>query len=174
MSTITITREDGTTTTPRAANKKRQGWILDRMAGGEDGEVINPDTGKPYITEAERDRYKAEPLNFTDGSVEADELVAEATASAGRSSINNWFVDQVLLDVSRDLAEKYDIDKDAALDLMYRSGYKIYTTMDPEIQNIAEAVYVDRSNLDVTSKRARSSSRASPSWTPTPATWWPS
>lgn len=152
MSTITITREDGTTTTPRAANKKRQGWVLDRMA---DPEVINPDTGVPYLTEEERDRYKAEPLNFTDGSVEADELVAEATAGAGRSNINNWFVDQVLLDVSRDLAAKYDIDKDAALDLMYRSGYKIYTTMDPRIQDIAEAVYADRSNLDVTSKKGQ-------------------
>ena len=30
MSTITITREDGTTTTPREANKTRQGWVLDR------------------------------------------------------------------------------------------------------------------------------------------------
>ncbi len=152
MSTITITREDGTTTTPREANKKRQGWVLDRMA---DEEVINPNTGKPYLTEEQRDQIKAEPLNFTDGSVKADELVAEATASAGRSGINNWFVDQVLLDVSKDLAEKYDIDKDAALDLMYRSGYRIYTTMDPEIQNIAEAVYADRSNLDVTSKKGQ-------------------
>ncbi len=155
MSTITITREDGSTTTPRAANKKRQGIILDRMAGGEEGDVVNPDTGKPYITEEERDRYRAEPLNFTDGTVEADDLVAEANAKAGRSGINNWFVDQVLLDVSADLAKKYDISKEAALKLMYRSGYRIYTTMDPKIQDIAEAVYADRSNLDVTSKKGQ-------------------
>ncbi len=155
MSTITITREDGSTTTPRAANKKRQEIILDRMAGGEDGEVINPETGVPYITEEERDRYKAETLNFTDGTVKAEDLEAEASAKTGRSGINNWFVDQVILDVSADLAEKYDISKGAAQKLMYRSGYRIYTTMDPKIQDIAEAVYADRSNLDVTSKKGQ-------------------
>ena len=155
MSKITITRKDGSTWTPREYNKYRQGWILDRMAGGEDGEVVNPETGEPYITEEERDRYKAEPLNFTDGTVEADELVAEATAGADRSGINNWFVEQVIWDVSADLAEKYDIDEGAARDLMYRSGYKIYTTMDPKIQDTAEAIYADRSNLDVTSKNGQ-------------------
>ena len=55
MYNITITREDGTTTTPREANKKRQGWVLDKMA-----EVVNPDTGLPFITEAQRDAAKAE------------------------------------------------------------------------------------------------------------------
>lgn len=155
MSTITITTADGSTITPREANKRRQRIILDRMAGGPDGDVINPDTGVPYLTEEERDRIKAEPLNFTDGSVKADELVAEANAGADRSGINNWFVEQVIWDVSADLAEKYDISEGAARDLMYRSGYRIYTTMDPEIQDIAEAVYADRGNLDVTSKKGQ-------------------
>ena len=40
----TYTRKDGTTVTPRQLNKKRQELILDKMA-----EVINPDTGKPYL-----------------------------------------------------------------------------------------------------------------------------
>ena len=64
MSTITITTADGSTITPREANKRRQGLVLDRMANKE---VINPDTGVPYLTEEERDRFKAEPLNFTHG-----------------------------------------------------------------------------------------------------------
>lgn len=149
MSTITITREDGTTTTPRAANKKRQGLVLDRMANAD---VINPDTGMPYLTEEERDRIKAEPLLFTDGSVDADELVAQASAG---TEINNWFVEQVIWDVSADLAKKYDISDGAARELMYSSGYQIYTTMDPKIQELAEAVYADRSNLDVTSKKGQ-------------------
>ena len=34
--------------------------------------VINPDTGKPYLTEEECEAAKAEPLNFTDTSGDAD------------------------------------------------------------------------------------------------------
>ena len=49
MSTITITREDGSTTTPREANKRRQEIILDRMAGGNEDVGITdlglPDSG---------------------------------------------------------------------------------------------------------------------------------
>ena len=61
-------------------------------------------------------------------------------------------MEQVIWDVSRDLAEKYDISEGAARTMMYSSGYHIYTTMDPEIQRIAESVYEDRSNLDLTSR----------------------
>ena len=65
--------------------------------------------------------------------------------------INDWFVEQVIWDVSRDLAAKYDISEGAARTMMYSSGFHIYTTMDPKIQDIAESVYEDRSNLDLTS-----------------------
>ncbi len=149
MSTITITRSDGSTWTPREYNKYRQELILERMANPE---VINPDTGVPYLTEEEYERIKAEPLIFTDGSVDADELVAKANTGTG---INNWFVEQVIWDVSADLAKKYEISEGAARTLMYSSGYRIYTTMDPQIQNIAETVYADRSNLDITSKNGQ-------------------
>ena len=74
MSTITITREDGSTTTPREANKKRQELILDKMA---DTEVIgpatlddfnDPDSWGPFLTEEEAEAAKAETLQFTDGN----------------------------------------------------------------------------------------------------------
>lgn len=149
MSTITITRKDGSTITPRQANKNRQEDVLNKMA---DPEVINPKTGLPYLTEEECARAKAEVLQFTDGTTDVDELVARANSNI---EINSWFVDQVILDVSADLAEKYDISKEAACELIYNSGYKIYTTLDPKIQDIAEAVYADRSNLDVTSKKGQ-------------------
>ena len=55
---ITYTREDGTKVTPREMNKKRQEVILNKMA-----EVINPETGVPFITEAQRDAAKAEVLH---------------------------------------------------------------------------------------------------------------
>ncbi len=147
MYDIVITREDGTTTTPREANKTRQGWVLDKMA-----KVINPETGMPYITEAQRDAAKAEVLRFSDGDVSAEEIVEKA---AGKIKINSWFVDQVIRDVSADLSETLHISSDEAMERLYNSGYKIYTTLDPDIQALAESVYEDRSNLDVTSRNGQ-------------------
>ena len=46
MSTLVITREDGTKVTARELNKSRQEQILDRMAGG-------GDTGLTYLTKEE-------------------------------------------------------------------------------------------------------------------------
>lgn len=145
MSTLVITREDGTQVTARELNKERQEQILDRMAGRQD-------TGLTYLTEEEADAAKAEVLQFTDGSTSADDLVA---AASGGVKINSWFVDQVFLDVANDLAEAENISVEAAQQKIYNSGYNIYTTLDPEIQEIAESVYEDRSNLDVTSRNGQ-------------------
>lgn len=145
MSTLVITREDGTQVTARELNKERQEQILDRMAGRQD-------TDLSYLTEEEADAAKAEVLQFTDGSTSADDLVA---AASGGVKINSWFVDQVFLDVANDLAEAENISVEAAQQKIYNSGYNIYTTLDPEIQEIAESVYEDRSNLDVTSRNGQ-------------------
>ena len=140
----TYTRKDGTTVTPRELNKGRQELILDKMS-----KVINPDTGKPYLTEEECEAAKAEPLNFTDTSGDAD--------SSGKQTdgieINNWFVEQLIKDVTSDLADAKGISYEAAQRLVNNSGYQIYCTMDPDIQKIAEDVYADTSNLNIHSAK---------------------
>ena len=70
------------------------------------------------------------------------------TEATGGTNINSWFVDQVLDDVSADLAELYGITTKEARIRIYNSGYNIYTTLDPEIQEIAESVYEDRGSLN--------------------------
>ena len=147
MSNITITRRDGSTVTPRELNKQRQELILDKMT-----EIKDPETGEPFLTEEEAQAAKDEVLQFTDGSTSAEDLVEQAT---GGTQINNWFVDEVIRDVSSDLAEELKITEDEALLRVYNGGYNIYTTMDPDIQAIAEEVYGDRSNLDVTSRNGQ-------------------
>ncbi len=149
MSSITITREDGSKVTPRELNKERQGWILNRMCNEE---VINPDTGVPYITEAQAEAAKAEVLRFSDGSTSVDEIVEKAS---GAVEINSWFVDQVIRDVVQDLQDEFKITEEEAYTRLYNSGYRIYTTLDPEVQTLAESVYEDRSNLDVTSRNGQ-------------------
>ena len=127
----------------RANNKARQENILKAM--WEQG----------YIDESTYNSAVAEELHFTDGSKSAAELVAEANgsdAAAGTSQYNSYFVDQVIRDVTSDMEKKLGISEKAAHDKIYYGGYNIYTTIDPSVQQIAESVYEDRGNLDVTSK----------------------
>ena len=69
-------------------------------------------------------------MHFTDGTTSAQDIVTEAT---GGANVNSWFVDQVLRDVSADLADLYGITEKEALNRIYNSSYNIYTA-GPKIQ----------------------------------------
>lgn len=60
---------------------------------------------------------------------------------------NSWYVDAVIKDVIGDFAKKYDISRENAAVLLYKGGYKIYTAMDMEIQNILEDYFTDKENF---------------------------
>lgn len=143
MSTVTITNSDtGVKKTAREMNKDRQKNILSKML----------ELG--YIDEDTYQQALNEELQFTDGSVSAQELVAADNAEkngAATTGIRSHFVDQVIMDVSNDLAKELGISSKEARIKLNNGGYTIYSTVDPHIQEIAESVYEDRSNLDVTS-----------------------
>ena len=139
MYDITYTREDGSTITPRELNKERQANVLNKMAEIKGPATLadidsDPETWETFITKEEAAAAKAEKLQFTDGDTTAEELVEQAN---GGIEINSWFVDQVIWDVSADLAKKLDIEEKQARVLINNSGYRIYTTLDPEIQKLS-------------------------------------
>lgn len=79
-------------------------------------------------------------------------IAEEVTITADKSSIkemeiNNYFVDALIDDVVDALVEKYNFDESYAEQNFYNGGYKIYATMDPEIQEIIESVYTDETNF---------------------------
>ena len=145
MSTVVVTNpETGVKKTARELNKQRQENILWKMK----------ELG--YIkTEAEYQAALNEKLHFTDGTTSAEDLVAAASAAKGDNRVNSWFIEQAFKEVYRDLAVALDISEDAAITMLYNGGYQVYTTLDPKIQAIAESVYKDRSNLDVTSAKGQ-------------------
>ncbi|MBQ6206329.1 MAG: hypothetical protein IJK52_04525, partial [Oscillospiraceae bacterium] len=59
---------------------------------------------------------------------------------------------QVFNDVAADLVSQYGIDRGTAESWIYNRGYRIYTTLNPKIQAIADEVYTNRKNLNLTSK----------------------
>ena len=62
-------------------------------------------------------------------------------------------MEQLIKDVTTDLAQAKSISYEAAQRLVNNSGYQIYCTMDPDIQKLAEVVYADLSNLNVHSAK---------------------
>ncbi len=58
--------------------------------------------------------------------------------------INNYFVDALISDVIDDLSVKYNCSTDTASAMLYNGGYKIYATLDTNIQNTMEKVYINQ------------------------------
>ena len=61
--------------------------------------------------------------------------------------INSWYIDMVIDDVCLDLCSKYGYSYEVAEELVYSGGLKIYTLMDPGIQNIVETYYEEQTNF---------------------------
>lgn len=128
-STVRMTNADGVVTTGRERNKQRQELVLWKMW----------DLG--MISEAEYRSAVAEELDFVR---EQDEKKP--------SIIYNWYDEQVISDVIDDLKEKYGYSDQIAEDMVLSGGLKIYACVDQKVQSAVEAVYHDRSNLNLVSK----------------------
>ena len=62
-----------------------------------------------------------------------------------QSEVNSYFVDALINQVTKDLAEKYGYDTASASQMFYNGGYNIYATMDAKMQAAAEEVFKDKS-----------------------------
>ncbi len=102
------------------ANKTRRETVLKLML--EEG----------YITKAQYDEALKEELN----------LVATKDA-LNETEVNNYYVDALIVEVTNDLAEKYGWSQEDAANNFYNGGYKIYATMDPDIQETVDNVFSD-------------------------------
>lgn len=89
-----------------------------------------------YITQEEYDAAVAEDVKIVADKANIKEI-----------EINNYFVDALIDDVVDALVEKYDFDESYAEQNFYNGGYKVYCTMDTEIQAIVDSVYSDASNF---------------------------
>ncbi len=101
-------------------NKERRNTVLFEMY----------DQG--YITREEYDSAVAEEL-----------VVVADAANIKQKKYNSYFVDALIDDVINDLVEKYKYNKADAEMLVYSGGYKIYSTMNPNVQNTIDNVFSD-------------------------------
>ncbi len=107
-------------------NKERQEVILNQMAK------------HGFITQEECDEAKAKELTVKIGTVQKTE---------SQEKIQSYFVDAVISDVVEDLMVKENLTEGEATNRLYTGGFKIYSTLDPKVQNAIDNIYQDKSNF---------------------------
>lgn len=88
------------------------------------------------IDDLEYERAVAAPLSVTDRESREDRF-------------DSWFVETVIEDVSYDLAAKFDLSLSAARMMLLGGGYKVYTTMNPLVQNTLEEYFENTDNFPI-------------------------
>lgn len=70
------------------------------------------------------------------------EIVADETAR-NVNTVNSFFIDTLIDEMVDRLVSEYGMDESYASKNIYNGGYKIYCTVNPEIQNILEEEYLN-------------------------------
>lgn len=60
---------------------------------------------------------------------------------------DSWFVETAIDEICVDLANKYGVTPSSARMMLLQGGYKVYTTMNPQIQTIMENYFENTDNL---------------------------
>ena len=107
-------------------NKERQEVILTKMAK------------LGYISQQECDEAKGRNLNVKIGEVKKDKEDVK---------VQSYFVDAIITDVVRDLMEKENLTEGEATNRLYTGGFKIYSTMNPDVQKAIDNVYQNTANF---------------------------
>lgn len=87
-----------------------------------------------FITEEEYDQAIQEEIHFT---------FNPGAGKITKSSIQSYFVEEVIDAVIKDLSEQKGISTQTAEDMVYNSGLKIYTTQEKRVQDALDSVFVD-------------------------------
>ncbi|MEG2711426.1 MAG: PBP1A family penicillin-binding protein [Clostridia bacterium] len=69
-----------------------------------------------------------------------------------QTKVNSYFLDEVIESAAREIQAKQNCSYAMAKKKIYGSGYKIYTTMDPAVQQVIDDVYADKSIFYVSRK----------------------
>ncbi len=82
-------------------------------------------------------------ITYEEYSSAFDETVTLDTTQKSHFEVpvNNYFIDALIDEVIGDLAEKYSCSNKVASTMLYNGGYKIYATVNPDIQSKMEKVY---------------------------------
>lgn len=92
-----------------------------------------------YITETEFNAAKAETVTLTEKT--------STTENATRSSSNSWFTDALYTQLLSQLQEDLNYTADEAKELIFSGGLRIYSTVDPKVQEGVEKTMYNEDDL---------------------------
>jgi penicillin-binding protein 1A len=107
-------------------NKERQQIVLTEMH----------DQGKIDDAEFEQAMEESEHMVFVGWQDDDDD---NDTAE----KVNNWYIEVMLKDLAKDLADTLNVSQDVAQNMIRHQGLKIYSAMDTKAQSAAESVMQD-------------------------------
>lgn len=112
----------------------------------------SPSRYNPYLNEDSPDVYKNRQVTVLSKMLEHNYITNEEFEAAKKEELvfkkkddiskmkYQWFIEAALDSVAEDLKTKYHYTDDEVHQSLYSGGLKIYTTLDPKIQQIAEKV----------------------------------
>ena len=80
-----------------------------------------------------------------DEAIASDLGLVETHKQNVNTNINSYFTDMVIDQVISDLMEEYDYSRETATHMLYNEGLRIYTTMNPVVQQAMEEEFADES-----------------------------
>ncbi|MBP5427108.1 MAG: PBP1A family penicillin-binding protein [Clostridiales bacterium] len=94
-----------------------------------------------FITKEEYEEAKKEDVKFV-----------EKNSNVFNKEVQPYFVDQVILDLKKDLINK-GYSEEIAIKTIYNNGLKIYTTIDMNVQKSLDKVFENENNFSVLSEK---------------------
>lgn len=89
-----------------------------------------------YITQEEYDSATAETITLAESKSKTENVAV--------SSNNSYFTEAVITQLTKDLKEAYNLESDAeAQDMIFNGGLRVYTTVDPDVQNAVEQLMLN-------------------------------
>lgn len=114
-----------------------------------------PEDNKKRSKTVLRKMYECEKITYDEYKAASKEelKVDDSQRDTLEAPINSYFVDALISNIISDLSEKYGCSEKMASKMLYNGGYKIYSTVDLEIQGIIEKYYLDLENFPQISKK---------------------
>ena len=89
-----------------------------------------------YISQADYDSATAETITLAESKSKTENVAV--------SSNNSYFTEAVITQLTKDLKEAYNLESDAeAQDMIFNGGLRVYTTVDPDVQNSVEQLMLN-------------------------------
>jgi len=123
------------------------------------GITNNPSRYNPLTTNGQKNSIKRQQVILSEmldqeritraeyDSAMAEELVFNKNYSYQTRNIQNYFVEYVIITVRAELMQKFGYTRGEANNIIYGGGAKIYTTMNPVVQDALNSVYSDINNF---------------------------